>query len=377
MKLKSYFFEVTKKATKRGNRFLNGDRPDETTFRELVDSVTFKTEVNDLAKEYDSTKKLEELSGLGIAATNTNAKSYLDKVYERIIFVQPHQLPQVTNVEGDDLVFDSQDYVVDYSGFNVDVSIDTVSENSDKRNIFNVKLTTSFTTWLRNSLNNIQNIIVDILNQIQDLNTRVTAVEEALGTVSGGTIDITEFLPVGTYLSYSGSIAPNSKFLKADGAAVSRTTYSALFAVIGATYGAGDGTTTFNLPNASDRFLRYNTGSIGTLDGSDTVMLAGNQLPLHKHSVDANGANIEIGISGDHNHQGFRYGNADTNQTGASIESWSLGGPSTATSATMTKNAGNHDHTINGETGFQGNYTQQPVGISPKSLSATLWIKAL
>ena len=46
-----------------------------------------------------------------------------------------------------------------------------------------------------------------------------------------------------------------------NGGAISRTTYSALFAVIGTTYGSGDGSTTFNLPNLTDRFLQGSTTS--------------------------------------------------------------------------------------------------------------------
>ena len=53
--------------------------------------------------------------------------------------------------------------------------------------------------------------------------------------------------PVGSCLVWAGSTAP-SGFLLCQGQAVSRTTYSALFAVVGTTYGAGNGTTTFNLP---------------------------------------------------------------------------------------------------------------------------------
>lgn len=55
-------------------------------------------------------------------------------------------------------------------------------------------------------------------------------------------------MPTGTILPYGGSTAP-SGFLLCNGGAVSRTTYASLFAVIGTTYGAGDGSTTFNLPN--------------------------------------------------------------------------------------------------------------------------------
>jgi microcystin-dependent protein len=44
-----------------------------------------------------------------------------------------------------------------------------------------------------------------------------------------------------------------SGFLECDGSAVSRSTYAALFAVIGTTYGAGDGSTTFNVPDLTDK----------------------------------------------------------------------------------------------------------------------------
>lgn len=53
---------------------------------------------------------------------------------------------------------------------------------------------------------------------------------------------------VGTVKAFGGSTAPDG-WLFCDGSQISRTTYAALFAVIGTTYGAGDGSTTFNLPN--------------------------------------------------------------------------------------------------------------------------------
>ena len=54
--------------------------------------------------------------------------------------------------------------------------------------------------------------------------------------------------PPGIISAYAGSTAPGG-FLLCDGTAVSRTTYAALFAVTGTTYGAGDGSTTFNVPD--------------------------------------------------------------------------------------------------------------------------------
>ena len=61
--------------------------------------------------------------------------------------------------------------------------------------------------------------------------------------------------PSGQIAFFAGSSAP-AGWLKANGAAVSRSTYAALFAAIGTTYGAGDGSTTFNLPDLRGEFMR-------------------------------------------------------------------------------------------------------------------------
>ncbi len=62
-------------------------------------------------------------------------------------------------------------------------------------------------------------------------------------------------VPAGSVLAYAGTTAPTG-YLMCDGSAVSRTTYSALFAVIGITAGQGNGTTTFNVPDHRGYFLR-------------------------------------------------------------------------------------------------------------------------
>lgn len=61
--------------------------------------------------------------------------------------------------------------------------------------------------------------------------------------------------PPGSFIHSARSTAPTG-YLLCDGSAVSRTTYAKLFAAIGTTYGAGNGTTTFNLPNTSGLFFR-------------------------------------------------------------------------------------------------------------------------
>ncbi len=62
-------------------------------------------------------------------------------------------------------------------------------------------------------------------------------------------------VPAGTVEYFAASSAP-AGFIKANGAAVSRSTYEALFLAIGTTYGAGDGSTTFNVPDLRGEFVR-------------------------------------------------------------------------------------------------------------------------
>ena len=66
---------------------------------------------------------------------------------------------------------------------------------------------------------------------------------------------VTQFLPAGTVLPFAGTTAPTG-FLLCNGATISRTTYSKLYAAIGSAHGAGDGSTTFHLPDYRGRFLR-------------------------------------------------------------------------------------------------------------------------
>lgn len=80
-----------------------------------------------------------------------------------------------------------------------------------------------------------------------------------IGADSGGNVTLST-TPIGTVLPFSGNTIP-SGYLPCNGSAISRTTYANLFAVIGITYGSGDGSTTFNLPNLTDKFIQ----------GSDTA----------------------------------------------------------------------------------------------------------
>lgn len=71
-------------------------------------------------------------------------------------------------------------------------------------------------------------------------------------------------VPAGTLLLFIGDSNPDStNYAVADGSAVSRTTYSELFSAVSTTFGSGDGSTTFNLPDLSGHAIRHTTGDKG------------------------------------------------------------------------------------------------------------------
>jgi microcystin-dependent protein len=89
-----------------------------------------------------------------------------------------------------------------------------------------------------------------------------------------------------------GSTAP-AGYLIADGSAVSRTTYAALFAVYGTTYGTGNGTTTFTLPNLKGVVVagydasQAEFNAMGKTGGAKTHTLTAGQMPVHTHVQNA------------------------------------------------------------------------------------------
>jgi len=100
--------------------------------------------------------------------------------------------------------------------------------------------------------------------------------------------------PVGRIEAFAGSTPP-AGWLLCDGTAVSRSTYAQLFALIGTTYGAGNGSSTFNLPNAKGRVLvgrdtaQTEFNSLGKTGGAKT----------HAHPLsDAGQAQVATGGSG-------------------------------------------------------------------------------
>ena len=107
------------------------------------------------------------------------------------------------------------------------------------------------------------------------------------GVKADGTAWVAQNVPTGTVIWFAAN-SPPTGFLKANGAAVSRTTYAALFAVIGTTFGAGDGSTTFNLPDTRGEFIRGWDDSRGVDSGRAIGTAQADDLKSHAHAIQVN-----------------------------------------------------------------------------------------
>ena len=189
-------------------------------------------------------------------------------------------------------------------------------------------------------------------------------------------------VPAGVFVPYAGETAP-AGWLLCDGSAVSRTTYAALFAAIGEAYGAGDGSTTFNLPDMRGEFLRGWDNGRGIDSGRALGSSQSGQNQSHAHSGSAASAGAHShtassSSSGSHGHSGSaasggshshtymwhsatagyqvgnsghiwtypNYSNESTSTAGAHTHSLSISSDGTHSHSVTVNSGGAHDHTL-------------------------------
>lgn len=174
-------------------------------------------------------------------------------------------------------------------------------------------VSTISTTNLDQSTDSPASARADLLQAVQSVNQII----QALGTAGGpAQLDAAgkllpsqvpdNVIPAGSMFDFAGSTAPTG-YLLCYGQAVSRTTYATLFNAIGTVHGAGDGSTTFNLPDARGRTRagkdnmggstagRITTGGsgidgtvLGAAGGAETHTLTTPQIPSHTHTNSGN-----------------------------------------------------------------------------------------
>jgi microcystin-dependent protein len=169
-------------------------------------------------------------------------------------------------------------------------------------------------------------------------------------------------IPIGGIIDFGGLATPTSNFVIPRGQTISRTTYTTLFALFGTTYGSGDGTTTFNVPDLGGRVvaglesspLRLTSGgsgcagnTLGATCGAETITLATGNLPAHSHSFSGSVSN-----DGSHSHNISGYLNTGAgSSTGPVMTNTGTNGQSSVTS---TEGSHNHSGTFSGTTGSTG-----------------------
>ena len=164
---------------------------------------------------------------------------------------------------------------------------------------------------------------------------------------SGASLTGIEGIPTGTIVPWSTASVPTG-FLECNGQAVSRSTYSGLFAIISTTYGVGDGAATFNVPDLQDNVAvsKSGTKALASTGGANTVTSTGN--------VGGSTANATLSTAqlAPHSHPGGRGGGGSTpTQTG---HPYQVPGGSSGSTGSAGSGQG-HDHNMSAT--FSGDAT--------------------
>ena len=163
-----------------------------------------------------------------------------------------------------------------------------------------------------------------------------TALPIGTGVLTGNGTDISYAapaavstpVPTGAVIYHAANTAP-SGFLKANGAAVSRSTYSALFTAIGTTFGAGDGSSTFNVPDLRGEFPRGWDDSRGIDSGRSFGSAQADEIESHTHNMFSSADAGSINAIPNSRYPGHLYNQHSTTSVANSGSSGPTGGTET------------------------------------------------
>lgn len=201
----------------------------------------------------------------------------------------------------------------------------------------------------------------------------------ATGNTPTSVATLAQGAPIGAMMDFAGPNAPSGWAL-CYGQAVSRTTYAALFALIGTTWGAGDGSTTFNLPDLRGRVsagadamggaaanrLTSNFfvagGWLGQAGGSQSFTQTNATMPVHNHG----GTTGQMNANQTHSHGGPTVGRTAAS-FGSNFLAWASSNPSDSATFPGTQSAGlDHIHSVQWDGGGQPHPIIQPTAVVNK-----------
>lgn len=193
---------------------------------------------------------------------------------------------------------------------------------------------------------------------------QIQALAVAVEAAIQGAVAAVAAVPTGTIAPYGGAAAPAGWRL-CDGSAVSRSTFSALFAIIGTSFGTGDGSSTFNLPNLRGNVLtgldagQTEFNARGKTGGSKSHQLSIANLPAHDHGGGSHGHTVNSHSHGgvtqndspDHAHTTTGLFNPDAGSGTYSVRSWGAGAQVYHGGGSMLSGGASarHAHGINAE----------------------------
>tara|TARA_R100000278_G_scaffold42479_2_gene37412 strand:+ start:4344 stop:5495 length:1152 start_codon:yes stop_codon:yes gene_type:complete len=183
---------------------------------------------------------------------------------------------------------------------------------------------------------------------------------EFLQTDGSGNLSfsIVQGVPTGSVFAMAVASVP-SGYLECNGAAVSRSTYSVLFGVIGTTYGSGNGSSTFNIPDLRGEFVRGFDNGRGVDSGRSIATSQGSANASHNHSISLSGTTSTKSLTGRIRKisEGFRAnGSAEGVFTKKSDGNNNITGGSSNSAVGGVEFDGTHNHTFSasGTSGSQG-----------------------